>query len=301
MHRQISAAAALTCLLATPLYAQTATGTGVGISGSNSQSGAASQSNNAGIGNSTATGTGISGADSRSASGAIAAGNQVNIAAAPANQAVTSNVHSRVSGSTTVKTNPSLAMGLAAAGLETCLGSASGGLSLAGFGAVGGSTYTDEGCQARLDSRTLWSYGLKGAAVARLCARAEMWRSMPIECERYWPPGVPLPAGIVVGAQPAAYGLPVRALMSAEGSGAMRVIDGRDGIEKDCLNYSSAKQKCFHWAGERPRQRTAAVTPTKRLEPIVARPKSRPAAMPVQTAKPPVEAPPEPKPDDKKT
>ena len=125
-------------------------------------------------------------------------------------------------------------------------------MSLAGFGAVGGSTYTDEGCQARLDSRTLWSYGLKGAAVARLCARAEMWRSMPIECERYWPPGVPLPAGIVVGAQPAAYGLPVRALMSAEGSGAIRVIDGRDGIEKDCLNYSSTKQKCYQWAGERP-------------------------------------------------
>jgi hypothetical protein len=290
MHRQITAAAALTCLLATPLYAQTATGTGVGISGSNSQSGAASQSNNAGIGNSTATGTGISGADSRSASGALAAGNQVNIAAAPANQTVTSNVNSRISGSTTVKTNPSLAMGLAAAGLETCLGSASGGLSLAGFGAVGGSTYTDEGCQARLDSRTLWSYGLKGAAVARLCARAEMWRSMPAECERYWPPGVPLPAGIVV-AGPRAN---IMMATGGDGSGAMRVIDGRDGIEKDCLNYSAAKQKCFQWAGERPRQRTAAITPAKNL------PKPKPAATQAKPEPTPAAKPAEPKPETEK-
>jgi hypothetical protein len=92
----------------------------------------------------------------------------------------------------------------------------------------------------------------------------------------------------VVGERPAAYGLPVRALMSADGSGAMRVIDGRDGVEKDCLNYSSAKQKCFQWAGERPRQRTAAITPAKNL------PKPKPAATqakpePTPAAKPEAE------------
>lgn len=274
--KRLMTATALACLIASPALAQSATGTGIGVSGSNSES--AAQSNNAGIGNSNATGvgTGVATSGSTSASGALAAGNQVNISS-PATQTINSN--SRVSGSTTVKTNPSLALGLAAAGLETCLGSASGGLSLAGFGAVGGSTYTDEGCQARLDSRTLWSYGLKGAAVARLCSRADMWRAMPLECERYWPPGVPYPAGIVAAA-PAQYGLPVRALMSADaGGGSIRVIDGRDGVEKDCLNYSTTKQKCYQWSGEplhRSMVRTATVTPranVQKPERIVVKPK----------------------------
>jgi hypothetical protein len=287
-------AAALTCWLATPALAQnaTGTGTGIGVSGSNSQSGAAA--NNAGIGNSTAVGTGVSRADSLSASGAAATGNQVNISS-PANTnsnvnstvsgtttsnvnqtvsgSTTSNVNTRVSGTSTVKTNPSLAIGLAAAGLETCLGSASAGLSLAGFGLTGGSTYTDEGCQARLDSRTLWSYGLKQAAVWRMCLRPHVYESMPDICEMNRP-----------GAMRA--GLPVRALMSAEGSaGAMRVIDGRDGVEKDCLNYNSAKQKCYHWAGERSTaRRVAAITPSKTLpkpKPVAPKsPPTEPAAAP---------------------
>ena len=269
--KRLMTATALACLIASPALAQSATGTGIGVSGSNSES--AAQSNNAGIGNSNATGvgTGVATSGSTSASGALAAGNQVNISS-PATQTINSN--SRVSGSTTVKTNPSLALGLAAAGLETCLGSASGGLSLAGFGAVGGSTYTDEGCQARLDSRTLWSYGLKGAAVARLCSRADMWRAMPYECERYWPQGVPYPAGIVVSAPRA------QITMSADGAGgSMRVIDGRDGVEKDCLNYSATKQKCYQWSGEplhRSMVRTATVTPranVQKPERIVVKPK----------------------------
>jgi hypothetical protein len=192
-----------------------------------------------------------------------------------------------------------VAPGLAAAGLETCLGSASGTVSAIGFGIGGGSTYADEGCQARLDSRTLYAYGLKAAAVARLCQRVDIWRSMPDMCAQYWPAGQPYPAGIYVAAP--VVGANIR--MSASGGSVetVRIVNGRTGVEGDCLNYSAVKQKCYQWAGE-PRQRTAAVQPTKRIETpqrIVVKPK--PAAMPVQTAKPPVEAPPEPKPDDKKT
>jgi hypothetical protein len=48
-----------------------------------------------------------------------------------------------------------VAPGLAAAGIETCLGSSSGGLSLMGGGFTFGSTKVDEGCTIRLLSRQL--------------------------------------------------------------------------------------------------------------------------------------------------
>ena len=132
---------------------------------------------------------------------------------------------------------PIAAPSLSAAGLETCLGSASGGVSAVGFGITGGSSIVDEGCQARLDSRTLASYGLKAAAVARLCQRPDIWRSMPDVCQQYWPASQPLPYGIVVAA-------PLVAPSGTYMSASIRVIDGRDGIEKDCLNYNATRQKC---------------------------------------------------------
>ena len=193
----------------------------------------------------------------------------------------TANINSRASGTTTVRTAPSMvAPGLAAAGLETCLGSASGTVSAIGFGIGGGSTYADEGCQARLDSRTLFAYGLKSAAVARLCQRPDIWRSMPDICAQYWPAGVPYPAGIAVAPVGYVAPLPVRALMSAKGvdGESIRVIDGRDGVEKDCLSYNSAKQKCFHWAGEKPRQRVAAVNPTQKIAPAKPKASAKPLA-----------------------
>ena len=59
--------------------------------------------------------------------------------------------------------------GLAAAGVETCLGSASGGLSLMGGGLTFGSTKVDEGCTIRLLARQLYAFGLQKAAVALMC------------------------------------------------------------------------------------------------------------------------------------
>lgn len=220
----------------------------------------------------TATGSGVGISESNSASGAvaIARGGSVNIAAAPATTTanvvqsgtVTSNINQKVSGTQTVRSAPSMvAPGLAAAGLETCLGSASGTVSAVGFGIGGGSTYKDEDCTARLDSRTLYSMGLKAAAVARLCQRPDVWRSMPDICQKYWPVGLPLPYGIVVNAPAPRAQIVLSTSVGAPG--AVRVVDGRDGVEKDCVDYSAGRQKCFQWAGEAPRRRVAALTPPK--------------------------------------
>jgi len=225
----------------------------------------------------TATGTGVGVSESNSAAGAVAinrgnGGNSSLVVNNPANTTATvnsnvsgtttSNINSRVSGTQTIKSNPSMAMGLTAAGLETCLGSASGMVSVAGFGLGGGSTMTDEGCQARLDSRTLFAMGLRAAAVARLCQRENIYRSMPDICARYMPVAV-------------APGGPVPIVLSESGAaGAIRVIDGRNGVERDCLSYNATKQRCLQWFGERPRQRVASVNPTKSIAPV--KPKSSP-------------------------
>jgi hypothetical protein len=62
-----------------------------------------------------------------------------------------------------------VAPGLAAAGIETCLGSASGGLSVMGGGFTFGSTKVDEGCTIRLLARQLFAFGFKSAALALMC------------------------------------------------------------------------------------------------------------------------------------
>ena len=62
-----------------------------------------------------------------------------------------------------------VAPGLAAAGVETCLGSSSGGLSLMGGGITFGSTKVDEGCTIRLLARQLFAFGFRKAALALMC------------------------------------------------------------------------------------------------------------------------------------
>lgn len=62
-----------------------------------------------------------------------------------------------------------VAPGLAAAGVETCLGSASGGLSVLGGGFTFGSTTVDEGCTIRLLARQLYAFGFQRAALALMC------------------------------------------------------------------------------------------------------------------------------------
>lgn len=261
MYRHMIAAATLMCLLSTTALAQTstATGTGVGVSESNSAAGAIAVNKGNG-GNSSLT---------------------INN---PANSTTTSNINQKLSGSTrtetvvsgtqTVKNVPGvIAPGLAAAGLETCLGSASGGVSAVGFGVSGGSTYKDEDCTARLDSRTLFSMGLKAAAVARLCVRPDIWRSMPEICQKYWPVSMPLPYGVVaVDSRQVTTPYPLVAPRPinvpnygyeqpyAMGGTSMEVVDGKTGLTRPCSDYNAVRQKCLNWA-DAPRKIKLASTP----------------------------------------
>jgi hypothetical protein len=73
-------------------------------------------------------------------------------------------------GTYTVKSVPSvLAPSLTATLSDTCMGSASFGLSIVGFGATGGTTVVDEACVRRLDSREFRAMGLNDVALALLC------------------------------------------------------------------------------------------------------------------------------------
>jgi hypothetical protein len=74
-----------------------------------------------------------------------------------------------------------IAPGLAAAGIESCLGSASIGGSGPGFGLTIASTTTDKGCNLRLFSRTLYSLGHRRAATQILCNDAQVAEALGVE------------------------------------------------------------------------------------------------------------------------
>jgi hypothetical protein len=107
---------------------------------------------------------------------------------------------------------------------------------------------------------------------------------MPDMCAQYWPSGQPYPAGVVVA------GPAITMSVDSARAGVVRVIDGRDGVEKDCLNYAAARQKCLQWGGEAaaPRRQVASVTPTKLVgKPVWTRAaKPRPPALPTAITAP---------------
>ena len=223
--RKHFAAALFLCLLAPPALSQTATSTGVGVGVSNSSS----RANSVAIGGGNATGGRATGGNSSSAL-------TVNNNGQPSGTVTSTNV--TTSGSTSVKTVPSVfAPGLGAAGLETCLGSVSGGGSAMGWGATFGTTIPDPGCAARLDARTLWAMGLKGAAVARLCQMGPIYNSMPDVCQKYMPRVAYAQAAAAV--TPGAY---------VGTGGRIELIDGKTGQNRWCDSYDAAKQHCRRWA-----------------------------------------------------
>ena len=82
------------------------------------------------------------------------------------------------------------APGLTAAGVESCLGSASMGGSVAGFGISFGSTTEDRGCQLRLYARTLYALGHKRAATQILCNDPQVMQALAYEgisCQADYP------------------------------------------------------------------------------------------------------------------
>ena len=122
-------------------------------------------------------------------------------------------------------TTPTVAApGLAAAGIETCLGSTSGGLSLMGGGITFGSTKVDEGCTIRLLARQLFAFGLHKAAVALMCQDQRVAEAMAVA-------GSPCPAAPdggehVAGIAPASTTLPQQVGESAAESAPAAMTSG---------------------------------------------------------------------------
>ena len=206
-------------------------------------------------------GTGIAASRSNAASTAIGGGNATGgtatitsnptaaiISTVPANttSTITTQGHSSVS------TVPSVfAPGLAAAGIESCLGSVSGGGSFLGTGITLGGSIPDGDCSTRLDARTLWAFGLKKAAVARLCLSRPIYESMPEVCVNY----LPRLAQPVVAVTP----VPVASTLP----GQIWLVEGSTGHDRLCNRYDAQHQKCRAWANASPTKRvkTAAMSP----------------------------------------
>jgi len=103
-------------------------------------------------------------------------------------------------GTYTVKTVPNIvAPSLTTTLSDTCMGSASFGLSFTGFGATGGTTMVDQACVRRLDSREFRAMGLNDVALALLCqseANRKAVESTGRSCpgmERAGAPAAPMP------------------------------------------------------------------------------------------------------------
>jgi len=84
------------------------------------------------------------------------------------------------SGTTTVKNVPSVNAPPLTSSNDTCMGSVSGAVNVAGFGAAIGSTYKDANCVMLKNSRELWNMGMRGAALARMCMDAENREALEI-------------------------------------------------------------------------------------------------------------------------
>ena len=191
---------------------------------------------------STTTGMGVGIARSTSSSQAISGQGGTGVGGFAT---ITSN--STVPADQTVKNVPSIvAPGLAAAGLETCLGSVSGGGAFVGTGFSFGTTIPDPGCAARLDARTLWSMGLKKAAVARLCLNGDIYRAMPEVCVKYLPPpapGYPAPPPV-----PTRYAQAEASEEQPYTGGDIWLVEGATGKNRLCNDYDVTQQSCRVWA-----------------------------------------------------
>jgi hypothetical protein len=206
----------------------------------------------------TATGTGTGIATSKSQSTAVAISGQGGTGVGTASQTVNLNQSTPAvtsatvnnTGTQTIKNVPTVfAPGLAAAGLETCLGSVSAGAGVVGTGATFGTTIPDGDCAARLDARTLWSFGLKKAAIARLCQREGNYNAMPEVCAQYLPVRYAQP---VAAAQPAWYNTFAAKSPAPEPApyrgGPIMLVEGSTGKDRLCNNYDEAHQRCRVWA-----------------------------------------------------
>ena len=68
-----------------------------------------------------------------------------------------------------IKNTPSVSGPALVTSNDTCMGSTSGSVNIAGLGIGGGSTWTDTNCKMLKNSRELWNMGMKAAAMALMC------------------------------------------------------------------------------------------------------------------------------------
>lgn len=208
----------------TPASAQTATAVGTGVSNST----ALSKSQATAIGG--GQGIGVGGRSSATSNGA-----SVNIT----NPAATTSTVNQTGGTSLRNVPTEFAPGLAAAGLETCLGSVSGGGAAMGWGASFGTTIPDPGCNARLDSRTLWAMGLKKAAIIRLCLMPDIYRSMPEVCQQYMPQYAY--AGYAGPVEP-------NQVEADYTGGPVEVVERKTGLTRTCNDFDVTRHRCRVWA-----------------------------------------------------
>lgn len=76
------------------------------------------------------------------------------------------------SGSQTVKNVPNVSASPITTSNDTCMGSATGGVAVAGVGLTIGKTYTDENCIMLKNSREMWNMGMHAAGLALMCTDA---------------------------------------------------------------------------------------------------------------------------------
>ena len=74
-----------------------------------------------------------------------------------------------ITGNQTIKNVPSVNGPMLSTSNDTCMGSVSGSLNMAGFGIGGGSTWVDKNCKMLKNSRELWNMGMRAAALALMC------------------------------------------------------------------------------------------------------------------------------------
>jgi hypothetical protein len=216
----------------------------------------------------TAIGGGNAQAQGGNATGGSAA---VNIAGSPAS--TTSTVRQEVTGTQTLRTAPQVvAPGLTAAGIETCLGSGSGGVSVIGTGVSLGTTYPDGDCNKRLYARTLWAMGKQNEALAILCLSPDV-RYVMRACAQYLPQAYAAPVGY---AQPAGATYYYEDPSQYRG-GPIMLVSGKTGQEYLCNDYDLSHQRCRDGRGVR--------SPKPHQEVRVAHKRPAPVA-PVEAAKP---------------
>ena len=107
-------------------------------------------------------------------SGAVVVGCLVNCPASDGTRAETRQIiDSRQevvqSGTSTIRNVPSVNAAPLTSSNDTCMGSTSGSVNVAGFGAGLGTTWTDQNCKMLKNSRELWNMGMKAAALALMC------------------------------------------------------------------------------------------------------------------------------------